>query len=78
MHRVLAIPELLDMVFRFLDDGSNTSNARVCRQWSEIALDTLWREVNDLYRLFGLLAPLVQSSESSGHSDYVRTSILKS
>jgi len=61
VHRVLGIPELLDMIFRFLDDGggaSNASNARVSRQWSEIALDTLWRDVNDPYRLFGLLAPL--------------------
>jgi hypothetical protein len=67
MHRVLAIPELLDMIFGFLDEGFNATNARVSKQWSEIALDTLWRDVSDLYRLFGLLAPLEKTSEG----DYV-------
>ena len=83
MHRVLCIPELLDMVFRFLDDASNASNARVCRQWSEIALDTLWRDVDDLYRLFGLLAPLRKADDQEDglllrpddREDYVRRSI---
>lgn len=69
MHRVLAIPELLDMIFGFLDEGSNASNARVSKQWSDIALDTLWRDVSDLHRLFGLLAPLEKCSDG----DYVST-----
>jgi F-box-like len=80
-HRALRIPELLDMIFRFLDDASNASNARVCRQWSEIALDTLWRDVNDFFRLFGLLAPLrkLDDHEDSGpHGEYVRPSIFHS
>jgi len=58
MHRVLAIPELLDMVFGFMDRASNASNACVCKQWSEVSLSFLWSDVDDLYRLFGLLAPL--------------------
>ncbi|KAG6832769.1 hypothetical protein H0H87_000422 [Tephrocybe sp. NHM501043] len=66
MSRVLAIPELLDMVFQFLDEASNASNARVSKQWSEMALDVLWKEVTSLHRLFGLLASL----EKSGSSTY--------
>ncbi|GLB38865.1 hypothetical protein LshimejAT787_0600270 [Lyophyllum shimeji] len=46
------------MIFQFLDEASNASNARVCKQWSELALDTLWKEVSDLHRLFSLLSPL--------------------
>ncbi|KAJ7284598.1 hypothetical protein C8J57DRAFT_1119522 [Mycena rebaudengoi] len=57
-HRALAIPELLDMIFSFLDDPSNASNASVCKRWSEIALDTLWRGVDDLHRLFSILGAL--------------------
>lgn len=68
MHLVLGIPELLDLVFRFLDDASNAFNARVCLQWSEIALDTLWKDVNDFHRLFGLLAPLRKMDD---REDYV-------
>lgn len=64
MHRVFGIPELLDMVFGFLDDASNASNARVCRKWSNMALDTLWRDVNDLNRLFSLLAPLRETVDN--------------
>jgi hypothetical protein len=61
MHRVLAIPELLDTVFKAMDNRSNLNNALVSRAWSEIALDTLWRHVDDLYRLFSLLGPLKES-----------------
>lgn len=85
MYRVLCIPELLDMIFRFLDDASNASNARVCRQWSEIALDTLWRDVDDLYRLFGLLAPLRKVNDqedglllrSDDYGDHVRPNVFQ-
>ncbi|KAF5362063.1 hypothetical protein D9756_002838 [Leucocoprinus leucothites] len=58
MHRVLTIPELLDTIFKSLDNNSNLTNALVCRSWSEVALDALWRHVDDLHRLFNLLAPL--------------------
>ncbi|KAJ7127121.1 hypothetical protein C8R44DRAFT_874200 [Mycena epipterygia] len=64
INRVLDIPELLDMIFGFLDDPSNAANASVCKRWSEIALDTLWREVDDLHRLFAILGPLKQLGES--------------
>ena len=56
--RVLFFPEILDIIFSFLDPRSNANNARVCRQWSEVALDTLWYEVYGLHKLFALLAPL--------------------
>ncbi|KAJ7773058.1 hypothetical protein B0H16DRAFT_1363088 [Mycena metata] len=62
--RVLAIPELLDMIFAYLDDPSNASNASVCKQWSNVALDTLWRDLNDLHRLFSILKPLKQVGEA--------------
>ncbi|KAJ7637620.1 hypothetical protein DFH06DRAFT_1054123 [Mycena polygramma] len=61
--RVLDIPELLDMIFSFLDDPSNASNASVCKRWSDIALDKLWRELDDLHRLFGILKPLEKTGE---------------
>ncbi|PIL34577.1 hypothetical protein GSI_03356 [Ganoderma sinense ZZ0214-1] len=57
-HRVLAIPEIVELVFSFLDDAERANNARVSKGWSEVALDLLWRSVDDLPRLFGLLAQL--------------------
>ena len=56
-HRVLAIPELLQTIFSFGTRASNVSNAHVCREWREPALDNVWREVDDIYYLLQLLAP---------------------
>ncbi|KAF5312783.1 hypothetical protein D9619_003857 [Psilocybe cf. subviscida] len=58
-HRVLAIPELLDMVFAFLDDIDNAFNAQVCKLWATVALDVIWKEPCNLHRLFSRLVPLV-------------------
>ena len=59
-QRVLAIPELLQIIFSFGTRASNASNALVCRNWCEAALDHVWMEVDtdDLYHLLRLLAPL--------------------
>ncbi|KZP14522.1 hypothetical protein FIBSPDRAFT_1048739 [Athelia psychrophila] len=59
MHRILSIPELLDIIFSHLDEPTNASNAVVCKAWSEVALNVLWADVDDLQRLIGLLVPLV-------------------
>ncbi|KAK7456435.1 hypothetical protein VKT23_010683 [Stygiomarasmius scandens] len=65
MHRVLCIPELLRIVFEFSKDASNAQCALVCKQWSEIALDVLWHDVNDLRTLFHSLSPLRKMSDHS-------------
>ncbi|TFK61097.1 hypothetical protein BDN72DRAFT_965365 [Pluteus cervinus] len=58
-RRVLAIPELLRSIFFSLPDrGDNYCTTLVCRVWSEIALDVLWYEVDDMSALFHLLVPL--------------------
>lgn len=57
-QRVLEIPEILELVFSFLDDKSNANNITVCKRWSELALNMVWREVSDAHRLFSLLAPM--------------------
>ena len=58
VRRVLEIPEILDHVFSFLDNQSNTKNALVCKKWCEPALNNMWRDVLEPHILFGLLAPL--------------------
>lgn len=62
-HRVLAIPELLQIIFSFGTQASNVSNARVCRGWCEPALDNVWREVDDIYYLLQLLTPFRRRSQ---------------
>lgn len=62
VHRVLAIPELLDIIFSSQDRQSNINNSLVCKQWTGIALDNIWREVDNLPHLFNLLAPLQKTA----------------
>lgn len=69
-HHILFIPELLDIVFNFLDRETNVTNACVCKRWSEIALDVVWREVDDIIRLFRLLKPISLHEETF---EYVRS-----
>jgi hypothetical protein len=64
-HRVLAIPEILEVIFSFGTRASNVSYALVCRGWRELALDNVWREVDDIYYLLQLLTPLKWTYTSS-------------
>ncbi|OBZ73090.1 hypothetical protein A0H81_06679 [Grifola frondosa] len=73
MHRVLEIPEILELVFGFMQEKDNANNACVCKRWSDVALDALWRKVDDLPRLFGLLAPIVAVNSPSPHHGFSRT-----
>ena len=67
MERVLGTPELLQRIFSLLDLASNAANARVCQRWFDLALEILWRNVDNPYFLFKILAPLKKSSGSGKH-----------
>lgn len=66
LQRVCSIPELLDLVFDHLDPNSNVNNAVVCKVWSEVARDKLWREVSSPRRLLSILAPISVFTGVSG------------
>ncbi|RDB23581.1 hypothetical protein Hypma_009326 [Hypsizygus marmoreus] len=65
MHPVCSISELLEMIFSTLDDQANASNAQVCKQWGECALNVMWRDVTDFRRLLCILAPLKKLQDIS-------------
>ncbi|KAI0750481.1 hypothetical protein C8Q74DRAFT_1374059 [Fomes fomentarius] len=52
------IDELLLMIFSYLDQPTLARAACVSKHWSDIALDSLWFEVNDLKKVLTVLAPL--------------------
>ncbi|KAF4598170.1 hypothetical protein EYR38_006566 [Pleurotus pulmonarius] len=58
VQRALAIPELLSSICQLLGPKDILSNACVCKKWSNVALDVLWKEVDDIHNLLSLLAPL--------------------
>jgi len=66
-HTALLIPELLRNIFSFADRNDNVSHACVCKQWSDIALDFVWKEVENILQLLTLLRPC----QSNG-GDHVR------
>ena len=68
--RVLDIPEILELIFSYLDEDSNRLNLTVCKKWSEIAMNALWRDVCPPYRLFSLLAPLQRKIRSYETQDF--------
>ncbi|TFK61090.1 hypothetical protein BDN72DRAFT_883319, partial [Pluteus cervinus] len=64
-HRALYIPELLrNFFFAIPDSRDNYRVALVCRAWSDIALDVLWYQVDDICTLFGALVPLTKGEDS--------------
>lgn len=64
--RPIYIAELLALIFSFLEDKSTGRAACVCRQWSDVALDSLWHTVTDLRPLLSLLAPLTHEKKTNG------------
>lgn len=58
--------ELLDHIFDHLDSTSNANNAVVCKVWSEVARDKLWREVSNPRQLLSILAPISVSTGVCG------------
>jgi hypothetical protein len=58
--RLFSTPELIYKIFSHLSNSSNSASAQVCKAWSEIALDILWKDVVDLRHLFSQLPSLVE------------------
>ncbi|OAX37635.1 hypothetical protein K503DRAFT_866734 [Rhizopogon vinicolor AM-OR11-026] len=75
-HTVLLIPELLEKIFSFVGRDANVINAYVCKQWSEIALDFVWKELKSLPQLLRLLRPY-QKRDSDGSIVFDRQPELK-
>lgn len=73
--RVLGIPELLAHIFSLSTRQANAVHARVCKEWSDAALDVLWRKVTNVAHLMRLLSPLEAEYDEDGDVTWVRPSI---
>ncbi|EIM81036.1 uncharacterized protein STEHIDRAFT_172087 [Stereum hirsutum FP-91666 SS1] len=69
MHKALTLSEILNLIFAFLPRSANATNARVCKTWSDSALDDVWYEIPDVSKAFQALAATVVSN---GKLDYTR------
>lgn len=68
-HHAISIPEILSLIFSYAAFNSAssgywsrisqfTSYACVCKSWMNPALDELWKDLDDPFMAFQLLAPL--------------------
>ncbi|KAG8913134.1 hypothetical protein FRC01_004717 [Tulasnella sp. 417] len=53
--QVLFTPELLSLVFSHIHSASLATSARVCKAWSDTALNELWRDLDSVFPLLELL-----------------------
>ncbi|KAG9040977.1 hypothetical protein FS837_012893 [Tulasnella sp. UAMH 9824] len=60
----LCIPEILILVLELSGPGAKVTAARVCRRWSDIALDMLWRDLTDVVPFLKLYALLKVTKNS--------------
>ncbi|KAF5353101.1 hypothetical protein D9758_008702 [Tetrapyrgos nigripes] len=58
MHALFSIPELLWIIFENLKPIDQRQCVSVCTLWSEVVLDLLWADVQDIKRLLNVLAPV--------------------
>jgi len=58
MHHLFCIPELLCLIIGNLDREDRVRCAQVCQFWSEVALDVIWYNVEDLRILANPISPI--------------------
>ncbi|KAK7442029.1 hypothetical protein VKT23_016306 [Stygiomarasmius scandens] len=71
MHHVLQVTELLNSIFLFLKRDDQVRCALICRSWSEVALDAIWSEVDDLRKLANLISPAKVQVNDGGDVSYI-------
>lgn len=60
-RRVLEIPEIIELILSYLDTGEKLHVIPVCKKWADIALNQVWRRVDDIIPLLRGLAPMVRN-----------------
>jgi hypothetical protein len=63
---VLGVPELLNTIVSCLEDGDVFKCALVCKSWSSVALDVLWRTVNSVPNLMSIFGGMSRNLGEDG------------
>jgi len=74
---VVGVVELLQLICEKCDEETLRTCVTVCKQWSEVALDVLWREVWTIKMLLKPLGEIIKSQEYNSRTrsyyyEYVR------
>ena len=71
MDRVLGTPELLDLIFDYTDHETDVACVTVNKGFFEASVKRIWYKVDNLQRIFSILAPIVKVVDGE-KVDYVR------
>ena len=63
MRRVLEIPEIIEQILSYLENKEKLAIAPVCKRWADIALNLVWRKMDNIITLFLGLAPMVPNDD---------------
>lgn len=56
--RVFETLELRERIFSHVGNQALARSARVCKDWTDAALDKLWANMNNIVPVFKILAPM--------------------
>jgi hypothetical protein len=68
MHPLFNVTELLRLILEHLDREDQVNCAVICKTWSEVVLDVVWYEVDNLAILANLLSPVKKRTSERGIS----------
>lgn len=75
MHRALTIPELIHEIFSYVTTSVLASSVSiVCKQWSDISTEIIWRKLDDLTPLLRLIGE-IEVNPYPGHLSCKFTSL---
>ncbi|KAG9043259.1 hypothetical protein FS837_009825 [Tulasnella sp. UAMH 9824] len=61
------LPELLSVIFSFCSSRDLTSAARVCKVWSEPALDCIWADMTSIVPLYNVMPCVRRTIDGKGY-----------
>lgn len=59
MNEVFKTPELLAHIFSCAEKQTSARCARVCKDWIDAALNSVWADVTDIRPLLEILGPMI-------------------
>ncbi len=65
MHPILRTPEIVLIILSSLPAADAIHAASVCRLWSDLAADSIWRTLPSLAPLLNILAPMEYEADKA-------------
>lgn len=70
----MLIPEILSNVFSSMTKGQLYTMTLVCKSWSGLSLNELWREMDTVLPLLKVLGPMIEDEDEDEEGMWVSQS----